>query len=270
LLPSVAVQLQRQAALPDPATLAANVTAAAADLGFAPTAFTPFERDVAAARLARPLEVVDLPKPLALRLSAMLYPREKIWLGLIAPSGTKDAARLAGFLSAQSGVTYIDMAAESNALVNDSLDRTWRPLIGGGLALAASLVVALRDPWRVARVIGAVAAALALTLAGLSAAGQKLTVMHLISLQFVAGVGLDYALFFARPRLDEDERARTLRTLITCASMALLTFGLLAFCRTPLLHAIGLTVSLGVGASLFFSFLLAGEKSGPAVSGTRA
>ena len=74
----------------------------------------------------------------------------------------------------------------------------------------------------------------------------------------MAGVGLDYALFFARRQLDAEERARTLRTLVTCNGMTLLTFGLLAACQTPLLRDIGLTVAAGALAAMAFSFLFAG------------
>jgi predicted exporter len=76
----------------------------------------------------------------------------------------------------------------------------------------------------------------------------------------VAGIGLDYALFFARPLLDAEERARTLRTLVTCNAMAILTFGLLGLCRTPLLHQMGLTVVIGALAAMVFGFLFAGER----------
>ncbi len=83
-----------------------------------------------------------------------------------------------------------------------------------------------------------------------------------MSVQFVAGVGLDYALFFARRQLDEEERARTLRTLLTCNAMTVPTFGLLAMCRTPLLRDIGQTVVIGRGSALCFSFLFAGPRPG--------
>ena len=78
------------------------------------------------------------------------------------------------------------------------------------------------------RVAGAIAGAVLVTVAVLTAAGVRLSLIHIVSLQFVAGVGLDYALFFARRQLDDEERARTLRTLVTCNAMTVLTFGLLA------------------------------------------
>ena len=112
---------------------------------------------------------------------------------------------------------------------------------------------------RVLRVLGAVGAALLVTVAGLTAAGVRLSLIHLVALQLVAGVGLDYALFFARRPLDAEERARTLRTLVTCNGMTLLTFGLLAACQTPLLRDIGVTVATGALLAMAFSFLFAGQ-----------
>jgi predicted exporter len=113
---------------------------------------------------------------------------------------------------------------------------------------------------RVGGVVAAMAAALLVTVTALTVAGVRLSLIHLVSLQFVVGVGLDYALFFARPQADEEERARTLRTLVTCVSMALLTFGLLSFCRTPLLREIGATVAVGVACAIAFAFLFAAPK----------
>ena len=84
-----------------------------------------------------------------------------------------------------------------------------------------------------------------------------------VALQFVAGGGLDYALFFARRQLDEEERTHTLRTLGICNAMAVLTLGLLAFCRTPLLRQIGPNRRdrRARGPSCF-AFLFAGRRPG--------
>ena len=69
------------------------------------------------------------------------------------------------------------------------------------------------------RVAGAIAGADLMTVAILTASGVRLSLIHIVSLQLVAGVGLDYALFFARRQLDDKERVRTLRTLITCNAL---------------------------------------------------
>ena len=111
---------------------------------------------------------------------------------------------------------------------------------------------------RVARVLCALASAGLVTLAALSLLGERLSLVHIVALQFVAGVGLDYALFFARTQVDDEERARTLRTLVTCNAMTLLTFGLLLFCHTPILREIGLPVSIGAFTALIFGFMFVG------------
>jgi predicted exporter len=120
------------------------------------------------------------------------------------------------------------------------------------------IAAGLRSPGRVLAVTAAILTALLVTVAILTAIGTKLSLIHVVSLQLVAGVGLDYALFFARRQLDQEERARTLRTLVTCNAMTVLTFGVLALCRTPLLRQIGLTVVIGAVLALVFAFLFAG------------
>ncbi len=84
-----------------------------------------------------------------------------------------------------------------------------------------------------------------------------------MALQFVAGIGLDYALFFSRAAasMRRSGRARCARCSPATA-MALLTFGLLCLCRTPLLRDIGETVAVGVVAAMLFAFMFAGVAPG--------
>lgn len=261
LLPSVATQRARQAALPDADTLYAAVTEARAGLPFRPAAFDALAADVATQRRAAPLIPADLSAPaLAARLEPLLFERDGAWFGPVAFQGVRDASRLAAVLAGAEGVTLVDMRAEANGIVSGYTGQAWRWLGYGALAVLAALLIGLRDPRAVLRVAGPVAAALLVTVAVLTAFGTRLSLIHIVALQFVAGVGLDYALFFARRQLDEEERARTLRTLATCLGTTLLTFGLLATCRTPLLRDIGVTVAIGVVAVMCFSFLLAGER----------
>jgi predicted exporter len=147
-----------------------------------------------------------------------------------------------------------------NTIVADYTSKAWYWLATGGFAALVTVAVGLRSPQRVVGVAAAVLAALLLTIVVLTAAGLPLSLIHIVSLQFVAGVGLDYALFFARRQLDEEERARTLRTLVTCNAMTVLTFGMLALCRTPLLQQIGITVTIGSLAALVLAFLFAGAQ----------
>ena len=151
------------------------------------------------------------------------------------------------------------MRAEADLLLVRATAQAWRWLVGGGVTALAVLAISLRDWRRAARVAGSVGGALLVTFAVLGLAGARLSLLHVVALQLVAGVGLNYGLFFTRPRLDEEERSRTMRTLITCNGMSLLTFGLLAFCQTPLLQDIGFTTAVGVVLAMCFSFLFSGE-----------
>ncbi len=213
-------------------------------------------------RECAPLGPGDLAGTLArTRLEALLFEREDGWRGLIAPAGVRDPVRVATALR-EAGVTYVDMGGTANAIVASYARSALRWLGVGAVLAACVLLVGLRDGLRVLRVLLAIAAAILLTIALLTALGATLSIITIVALQFVGGVGLDYALFFARRQLDAEERARTLRTLGTCNAMAVMTFGLLALCRTPLLRDIGITVAVGTVAALCFAFLFAGPRTG--------
>jgi predicted exporter len=261
-LPSIATQLARRAALPDADTLAASVAAAQAGLPFRPGAFQPFLDDVAASRTMAPVRPGEVSgKLVKARLDALLFQRPDGWYGLIAPTGVRDPARLSSAMQS-AGVVMMDMGATANGIVA-TYTRSALTWLGLGALIALGVLLAgLRDPLRVLRVAGAIAAAALVTVALLTAWGVRMSLVTVVALQFVCGIGLDYALFFARRQLDAEERARTLRTLAICNAMAVMTFGLLALCRTPLLHDIGQTVVIGAIAALCFSFLFAGPRPG--------
>ncbi|GAC1336745.1 MAG: MMPL family transporter [Acetobacteraceae bacterium] len=266
LLPSQATQRARVAALPDPATLAARIEQARAGLPFRPEAFRGFAEAVAATRNLAPLRPEDLADtPVGARLDPLLTRRGAAWQGPIVLHGVTDAARLAAALGpGTADVTYIDMRGELGAILAGYTARAWRWLGCCGVLVVLVLGAGLRRPGMTARVLGAVLAAMLVTAALLTGAGVRLSLIHLVALQLVAGVGLDYALFFARRQLDAEERARTLRTLVTCNAMTLLTFGLLSVCDTPVLRDIGVTVAVGAVLAMGFAFFAAGQAPGEA------
>ncbi len=263
LLPSAAVQEARRAALPDADTLARRLDEARAGLPFRPAAFRPFLDAVAATRSMAPVRLADLAETaLAARLEPLLYEHGGQWHGPVLLQDVRDPARVAAALSnAGPGTTYVGTRAELGRILAGYTAQAWKWLGLGVLAILAVLAAGLRDVRRVARVFGAVAAAVLCTVAVLTLLGERLSLVHVVALQLVAGVGLDYALFFARRQLDDEERARTLRTLTTCNAMTLLSFGLLLLCRTPVLHSIGATVAIGAALAMVFAFLFAGPRT---------
>ncbi len=259
ILPSRATQADRAGGLPEPRALATRMDAARAGLPFRAEAFLPFLESVERARTGPPTLPADLAgTPLGIRMEPLLFERDGTWRGPMVLTGVTDPAALARRFAGLDGVTYLDIRTELGGILSAYTGRAWRWLGWSGLLMLAVLGIGLRSVSRTLRVLGAVGAALLVTVAGLAAAGVRLSLVHLVALQLVAGVGLDYALFFARRLLDAEERARTLRTLITCNAMTVLTFGLLAGCQTPLLRDIGLTVAVGAGLAMAFAFLFAG------------
>lgn len=259
-LPSRRTQLTRRAALPEPEVLKARVAEAARGLPFRKAAFAPFIEDVTKARTSAPLTLRDFSSGLlSARISPLLFSEEGRWYGLIVLTGANDPTRLGAALRA-AGAAYIDVGATMDRTLASYTATAWYWLGASAVAALIALAIGLREIQRLLRVAGSVVAALAVTVAILAAFGVRISLINLVSLQFVAGVGLDYALFFSRAQLDAEERARTLRTLLTCNAITLLTFGLLSLCRTPLLHQIGITVALGAFLALVFAFLFAGPR----------
>jgi len=96
---------------------------------------------------------------------------------------------------------------------------------------------------------------LVLTVALLALFGVSLSLFHLLSLLLVAGVGLDYALFFEHHGADSAASASTLRANLVCAGTTVSVFTILALSPIPVLHGIGLTVALGTAIALAMAFL---------------
>ena len=264
LIPSAALQQARQANLPDRATLLHRLAGAASGLPFRPEAFTPFLDAVDRSRDMPPLLPADLAgTPIGLRLAPLLMERDGEWVGPVVLNGVRDPAAIRAAVAGQAGVVYTDVSVELGTILSGYMRQAWQWLGWSGLLVLVVLLVGTRDVVRVLRVLGSVGAAMLVAVAVLTLSGAQLSLVHLIALQLVAGVGLDYALFFSRKLLDAEERLRTLRTLVTCNAMTLLTFGLLVFCETPLLHDMGWTVAVGSVLAMGFSFLFSGEAPRP-------
>lgn len=265
-LPSAATQRARLAALPEEAALATRLAAARDGLPFRATAFDPFLREVAEARARAPLAPADLAAAplLAARLAPLLRQEEDGWRALLLPGEATDAAALRAAAATVPGLMVVDIKAETEALLAEGIATALRwggvggvlvlLLLGAGRGLAGGL-----------RIGAALAGALLLTFAMLAALGERITVFHLTAALLLAGVGLDYALFMSRSGAEEstDDAARALGSVLTCMITTLLTFGLLALCRTPVLHATGLTVCLGIASAFILACTLAPRRAAP-------
>lgn len=257
-VPTAQAQRQRQARLPEPATLRADLQAAVADTPFRPDVFEPFLADVEQARRLPLMTIKRLrDSPLGASVEMLLMEHDKRTTALVTFSGVQDVTALQQFAAnAGSGVTLLDTKDASETLVTNQRVKILWSLAAAALLLAGVVAFSLRSASRVYRVLAPMALTTLLIIGVLQASGVSMTLFHLIALILAAGLGLDYALFFEHAADDRAEQRRTLHAVLVCSASTLMVFALLAASSLPVLRAIGLTVSLGVIANFILALLL--------------
>jgi predicted exporter len=264
-VPTAEKQRQRQARLPEPATLRADVDAAVKDTPFRPDVFEPFLEDVEKARHLRLLTVDQLrDSPLGVSVEMLLTQHAKgkdkgaqRTTALVTFSGVEDVAALERLAAAAGeGVTLLDTKDASETLVTHQRIKILWSLAIAAVLLAGVVMLSLRQASRVYRVLAPMALTTLLIIGILQAAGVSMTLFHLIALILAAGLGLDYALFFEHAADDPMEQRRTLHALLVCSISTLMVFALLALSSLPVLRALGLTVSIGVISNFVLALLL--------------
>jgi predicted exporter len=126
------------------------------------------------------------------------------------------------------------------------------------ISVAALIIIALlwlarKEPAQILWIVMTVSTALAVTIAFVTMLHESLTVIHLVALLLVLGLGLDYALFLSREE-SASERQATNQAVLACAASTTLAFGILAGSSIPVLRFLGLTVAAGSAASYVLAF----------------
>jgi predicted exporter len=262
-LPSEAAQKARAGSLPAPRVLRARLKQALRGLPLRAERLQPFLDDVEKARRGRLLTRADLEgSGLGVALDALLLRRGERWQALLplrAPLdgfGSIDAAEMHDALQG-SGAVFLDLKAEADALYAGYLGEAVALSAAGVAVVLLLLMIALRSAARVGRVVAPLGAAVLVTAAALAAAGQALSLLHLIGFLLVVAVGSNYALFFERSAQDAAQAPRVLASLALANATTVVGFGVVATAEVPVLRAIGVTVSLGTLLSLVFAALLA-------------
>lgn len=260
LLPSRLLQQQRLDSLPSAETLKAALQAALRESPFQPDAFASLPGDVEQAKHLPPLGLDDIAGTvLAHRLDLLLMPRSDSWYGLILPRTPQAAAALTQLHEERpQDLLLVNMKTAVGDLLHPYVRKAAFWLAAGITFALLVLLICQKNPARTGRIALTLCLTGLGTLAVLRLHGPVFSIIHIVALAFVLGVGMDYALFFSRPQLDAAERTRTLRTLLTCNLMTILSFAILAGCQTPLLRELGLTISSGALFAMLFSFLLMG------------
>lgn len=254
-LPSHRAQRLRQEAIPDEIELRQSLARAAADLPFRPGIFEEFIAQVQGAKLGNLLSRADLGSTvLATQVDSLLVNRRGAWYAVLPLREVANpeavAAALSGFDPQR--VLLVDLKTETDALYRGYRVQILTFALVGAIAIVMLLLAALRSARRCLRVVLPIVAAVVVTVAILAVSGVGLTMFHVVAMLLVVGVASNYTLFFDLAVQDGVARERTYVSLLTCNLSTVLGFGLIGFASTPVLAAIGVTVSIGAALSLFF------------------
>jgi predicted exporter len=272
-LPSAATQEARRDSLPEAQLLRDNLRRATEGLAVDSDRLQPFLIDVEAARRAAPATAQDLQgTSLRAGFEALILHQKNRWNALLplhAVSTTQavDMVRVKEALkSAQvNDAQVLDLKQESDALYASYLREAIHLSLAGILALIVLLLIALRSPLRVARVLAPLLLAVLVVAAALASCGVQLTILHLVGMLLIVAVGSNYALFFDKQaRLHEvGSEPLTLASLLIANASTVIAFGLLSFSQVPVLVALGATVAPGAFLALLFAAILARPELSP-------
>jgi predicted exporter len=266
VLPSTGVQRKRQASLPAPEVLKANLAQAQQGTPFNPGVFDPFLVDVEAARKGPLLTRESLQgSALALKLDSLLIRRAAVtdksagWAALLPLRGVEKPEEIAKALAAapEAKAVLLDIKRDADTMFSSYRREAQSHTLLGAAAIAVLLFISLRRPRRVFDVMAPLAAAVLVTTCILVLLGFKLTIFHLVGLSLVVAVGSNYSLFFEQQASTGQDRERTIVSLLFANVAMVIAFGLLGTSSVPVLAAIGLTVAIGAVLSLLFSAILA-------------
>jgi predicted exporter len=262
-LPSMATQESRRGSLPSAADLRANLKQAVEGLPLRADRLQPFLEDAEATRHAALVTPRDLAgTSLSAGFDALILHQRDQWNALLplrsaAAGGAIDLSRVVAALkdSQVDEARVLDLKQESDALYDNYLAEAIHFSLAGFLALTVLLLIALRSPLRVARVLAPLVLAVLTVAAGLALAGVHLSILHLVGMLLIVAVGSNYALFFDRQANSEEagDESLTLAALVIANASTVIGFGLLSFSQVPVLVALGTTVAPGTFLALLFA-----------------
>lgn len=254
VLPSQPVQRDRQLAIPDSDILRDRLSEVLADTPFRDQAFAPFED---AARVSKTLSLL-LPEhfkgtPLSSWMDSHLIQIGDRWISLVTMSNPQPQELAARIKTWGKKLDLVDLQQSSLDLVRDYREGAITAIILATFAIIALLLFEQRKIRRIAWIVVTVSAALSVTVTAVTSMHAGLTIIHLVALLLVLGLGLDYALFLSRTESDSDQAA-TRHAVVACAVTTTLTFSILAASSIPVLKFMGLTIAVGSATSFVLAF----------------
>ncbi|AWP23237.1 hypothetical protein C4901_07750 [Acidiferrobacter sp. SPIII_3] len=251
-LPSVAAQRRRARALPPPTVLRRRLRAAAAGMPFRRRAFRGFVAAVARARHAAPLRPADLPAPMRAQMGSLLMRVHGRGVAFVHLSDVRNPRRVARAIRASgvAGAHYVVVKQAVGRLMARYRAALLRHALIAGALMTLVIAIGLRSAREAARLVLPMAAAIVTACALLVMTGPGLTLLNLVALLLIAGLGMGYALFLGEHGLIAERRPLA---PWVCAATTITGFGVMATAPVAMLRSVGLTVSLGALLALLFT-----------------
>ena len=250
MLPTQQRQQYYQSLLPEKTILQENINSALGGLAFRKNTFEPFVESVSSAKNQTPVDYQTiLDSPLGPSLKSMLFSQSDHWYSVIRVTGVENEQAFATWMK-QSPIDlmsfYISLHDATSALMNSYLQSAWIRLLGV-LSLVGLITIWLTSKrkaavWLLVPVIAGVVVSLAVQ----SLLGNLLNIFHVLSLLLVIGMGFDYSLFFNRDWTHTDQLTDRTHAIQISAITTIVSFGTLGLSDTPILAAMGQTVSVGI------------------------
>ena len=244
---SVMETLRADASLPE------RLDRAYAEAGFKPGAFAGFGASLADDSV-EPLRVEDL------REAGLHELVRSMWLDLgdeqavvTYLEGVEDPARLEATVASIDGVRLFDQQRFFREVYEGYRKRILQVVASGFFAVLGLLLLRYR---RLRPALAAFLPSLLVAgfLAGLAALLQiEASILHLIGLILVLGMGVDYGVFMVDSRSSKEALGTTLVSLLLSCITTMFVFGVMGFSAHPALHSIGRTTGVGIA----FAFVLA-------------
>jgi len=254
VLHSQSRQELRQNAIPGREDLHTRLGDILADTQFTLEAFEPFEASVESSR-SLPLLLPAHFENTALEswLDSHLIQLGGQWVSLVTLTDPIPSELGERIKTWNSNLELVDLHQSSLSLVQNYRNGALRTLFFASLVIIALLLFEHKEPLKIIWIALTVITSLSITVLAVTLAHSGLTIIHLVALLLVMGLGLDYALFFSRVETKIEQQA-TRHALLACAATTTLTFSILAGSSIPVLKFLGLTVAVGSAASYILAY----------------
>jgi predicted exporter len=254
VLPSERTQQLRRDRIPTRDELAPRLAAALDATPFRADAFDAFLANAEQSRSRPPLAAADFEaSPLRSWLDAHLMQLDGRWVALVSLVQPRPGELAQHIAAAGVEGQLIDFQAASIGLMQDYRNTALRTILAAALLIVVLLWWGRGELRQTAWIALTVSAALLITIAIVSSMHGSLTVIHMVALLLVLGLGLDYALFLSRAEPAAERRA-TDRGVLACAASTTIAFAILAASSIPVLKFLGLTVASGSLVSFLVAY----------------